>query len=100
MFDALGRMLGAWGSEGSDYWLKGARNAMLAYDAAWAKRDGPEPSVDVLIDELILRDVPGADMRPQSRADLALWFDAWRDGTPPDTVREVLRERRDAQRRT
>lgn len=99
MFDAILEMLTAWGPTGGNPWLKDVRNSMDAYEAAWAKRDGENPSVELLVAELKTHNVPGAYTRPESRADLALWFDAWRDNTSPTDIREVLRKRYEAQRR-
>lgn len=72
---------------------------MSAYEAAWAKREGCNPSIELFVAELKRHNVPGAYTRPESRADLALWFDSWRDRRPPIEVREILRTRYKAQRR-
>ena len=99
MFDAILEMLSAWGPIGRNPWTAGAQNSMDAYMAAWARRRGRSDSVELLVAELKAHNVPGAYTRPESRAELFLWFDSWEHQRTPDEVREILRSRYERQRR-
>lgn len=71
---------------------------MDAYEGAWSKREGADPSIDLFVAELKTHNVSGAYTRPENRADLFLWFDLWKRGRPPSEVRTILWARYKAQR--
>lgn len=98
MFEAISEMLGAWGPSGRNPWLAGVQNSMDAYETAWSRRNDEDPSIELLIAELKTQNVPGAYTRPESRADLSLWFESWEQRRPPAEVRGILRARYQAQR--
>lgn len=72
---------------------------MDAYEAAWARRSGGSESIEVFVAELKSHNVSGAYTRPESRAELFLWFDSWEQGRTPEEVLDILRTRHENQRR-
>lgn len=97
MWDSIFEMLGAWGPSGRNSWREGHRNAGDAYEAAWPER-GSDADTAPLIAEMKKHNVPYVYTRPESRAELSVWFAAWAAGTTPEELRTILRERESAQR--
>jgi hypothetical protein len=85
-------MLAAWGPSGRNTWLDAHRKAGAAYEAAWPNRPA-DAGTAPLIAEMKKRNVPYVYTSPESRAELAVWFEAWTAGTQPETLRAMLAER-------
>lgn len=99
VFESIFEMVSAWGPSGKKPWLRGVEKSVDAYTAAWVRRSAASDSVQMFVDELKSHNVPGAYTRPESRADLFLFFDSWEKGRPPDEVVNILKSRHAAQRR-
>ena len=100
VFDAalgfLGELFGGYTGAGS---VPDDERALAAYEAAWNHRQDVEPlSYEPLIKGLKSHNVPGVYTGPEHRAELAAYFDGWRDGRTPDSIREMKRHARRTQR--
>jgi hypothetical protein len=92
MWDSIFEMVSAWGPSGKNSWLEAHRNAGDAYEAAWPERDSTADT-EPLIAEMKKHNVPYVYTRPESRAELMVWFEAWAAGTTPADLRAMLRQR-------
>jgi hypothetical protein len=97
MWSELFDMVAGWGPSATNPWLKGHHDAGRAYEAAWPQR-AADAGTAPLIAEMRKHNVPYVYTRPESRAELAVWFEAWSAGTPPSELRARLAARERAQR--